>query len=81
MEQFLHWSFDTARGCYVMGSLLLTLMMAVHYVSLGKRFHSGHWKTLFTCLPVVNLIMIAYLLLEGVSVMTGKQIVIGRRRG
>jgi hypothetical protein len=72
---------QTARGCYVLGSLLLTLMMAVHYAGQGKRFHSGHWKTLFTCLPVVNLIMLAYLLLEGVTVVTGKPITVGRRRG
>lgn len=71
---------QSARGCYVLGSLLLTLMMALHYASKGERFHSGHWKTLVTCLPVVNLIMFAYLLLEGMTVVTGHPITIGQRR-
>jgi hypothetical protein len=80
MHAFLDWAFNTYRGCYVMGSLLLTLMMALHYLSKTRKWHRGHWLTLMTCLPLVNLIIVSYFVLEFVTVITRRPIIIGQKK-
>lgn len=71
---------SSAAGCYVLGSVLLAVMMVLHYVGHRRKFGRNEWLTIFTCLPVVNFVIIAYLVLEWVSKITGKPINIGPKR-
>jgi hypothetical protein len=70
----------SAFGCYALGSCLLAMMMVLHYVGHRRKLGRAEWLTVFTCLPVVNAVLIAYLVLEGVTKITGKPINIGAKR-
>jgi hypothetical protein len=77
MEHLQAW-LNIPSDYYLMGSLLLSLMMLLHYLSVPSKMGKAEWVVVLTCLPVINLLMGAYLLLEGVTKLTGKEIVIGR---
>lgn len=70
----------SAFGCYALGSCLPATMMVLHYVGHRRKFGRAEWLTVFTCLPLVNVVVIAYLVLEGVTKITGKPITIGPKR-
>ncbi|BDD79752.1 hypothetical protein [Burkholderia phage FLC9] len=80
MVAFLNWALATKSGCYVTGSFLLTLMVMLSMWSRG-RLQGRNWMVVVTCLPVVNIIILAYLVLDATTLITGNPIVIGRRRG
>ena len=77
---YLMHMFDTAHGCYVLASIMASLMVLLHFVAERRTFTRHEWRCVFLCLPIVNLIVFAYLVLDAVSEILGKPIVIGRKR-
>lgn len=81
--RFLDWLMhytDTYWGCYVLGSLLMAVVMLLGFVEKRRKIGWHEVRCIAICLPVFNIIIVAYLVLETLSTWTGREITIGRRR-
>ena len=77
----IHAVLTSAMGCYIVASLMLAFAM-MSFMAAEQRLHGRMaWMTVVTCLPFMNVIIVAFLILECVSLVTGNPIIIGRRRG
>lgn len=79
MDQLLKL-LDSPLFCYVSGSLAMAACCLLNFLGERRKFTKHEWQTIIICLPFMNSIIVAVIVLECMSIYTGNPIIIGRRK-